>query len=176
MNIKMEGATTTLLEWIDSDYYKYFIYIDRCGKNACMQNPIRLYTALYRHPYSSWKNSPKSYKKWATRGMNMIDVLWKNVKGRQCTILWYADDLNASHVDSDIVSIILAYIDAEYGKIKKMTITRGNIHKYVKSSPQSRAIHVTCQPGLISQKSSIKKLVTNPGHKCQLATVCNPLN
>ena len=36
-----------------------------------------------------------------------------------------------SHVDSYIVSSVLADIDAEYGKIYKMTITRGNIHKYL---------------------------------------------
>ena len=46
----------------------------------------------------------------------------------------------------------------------------------VNSSPQSRAIHVTRQSGLISQKLPITQLVTNPVHKCQLATVCSPLN
>ena len=37
-----------------------------------------------------------------------------------------------SHVDSDIVSSITADIDTEYGKITKMTITRGKIHKYLR--------------------------------------------
>ena len=36
-----------------------------------------------------------------------------------------------SRVDSYIVSSVLADIDAEYGKISKMTITQGNIHKYL---------------------------------------------
>ena len=36
-----------------------------------------------------------------------------------------------SHVDSYIVSSILDGIDAEYGNISKMTITQGNIHKYL---------------------------------------------
>ena len=35
------------------------------------------------------------------------------------------------YVDSYIVSSVLADIDAEYGKISKITITRGNIHKYL---------------------------------------------
>ena len=35
----------------------------------------------------------------------------------------------------------------------------------VRSSPQSCAIHVTRQSGLISQKSPITQLVINPGHK-----------
>ena len=36
-----------------------------------------------------------------------------------------------SHVDSDIVSRILANIDSEYRKIVKMAITRGKIHNYL---------------------------------------------
>ena len=35
------------------------------------------------------------------------------------------------HVDPVIFSNILADIDAEYGKIEKMTIMRGKIHKYL---------------------------------------------
>ena len=36
-----------------------------------------------------------------------------------------------AHVYSDVVSRILADIDAEYVKIADMTITRGKIHKYL---------------------------------------------
>ena len=36
-----------------------------------------------------------------------------------------------SHVDPDIVSILLYNIYAEYVKITKMTITWGKIHKYL---------------------------------------------
>ena len=45
----------------------------------------------------------------------------------------------------------------------------------VKSSPQAHTIHVKRQSGLISQKSPITQLVTNPGHKCRLATVFSSL-
>ena len=36
-----------------------------------------------------------------------------------------------SHVDSKIISRFLTGIDAEYGKIAKMTITQGKIQKYL---------------------------------------------
>ena len=36
-----------------------------------------------------------------------------------------------SHVDFNIVSSILTDIDAEYGNIEKMTITKVKIHKYL---------------------------------------------
>ena len=53
------------------------------------------------------------------------------IKGKQCTILWHVDDLNMSHVDSDIVSRILSDIDAEYVNIAKITITWGKIYNYL---------------------------------------------
>ena len=35
------------------------------------------------------------------------------------------------HVDSDIFSRVISDIDAEYGKIAKINIMRGKIHKYL---------------------------------------------
>ena len=56
----------------------------------------------------------------------------KKFKVKKCNILWHVDDLKMSHVDSDIVRSVLSDIDAEYRRIAKMTITRGNIHKYLR--------------------------------------------
>ena len=53
------------------------------------------------------------------------------IYNKQCTILWNFNDLNTSYVDPDVVSSVLADINAEYGKIAKMTITRGKVHKYL---------------------------------------------
>ena len=58
-------------------------------------------------------------------------VMNKIINIKQCTILWHANDLNTSHFYPTVFFIILAYIDAEYGKIAKMTITRGKVHKYL---------------------------------------------
>ena len=55
----------------------------------------------------------------------------KIFKGKQFIILWNSDDLKMLHIDSDIVSSVLSDIDAEYGKIAKMTITQGKIYKYL---------------------------------------------
>ena len=48
-----------------------------------------------------------------------------------CVMNKTVNELNMSHVDYDIDSSILADIDTEYGKIVKMTITWGKIHKYL---------------------------------------------
>ena len=53
------------------------------------------------------------------------------IDNKQYIILWHVDDLKTSHVDPVVVSGVLADIDAEYGKIAKMTITRGKVHKYL---------------------------------------------
>ena len=55
----------------------------------------------------------------------------KIVDNKKCTILWRADDLKTSYVYPAVVSSVLADIDTEYGKISKMTITRGKVHKYL---------------------------------------------
>ena len=52
-----------------------------------------------------------------------------NVK--QCTIICHVDYMKMSHIDSNIISGLLSDIDVEYGKIAKMTIMRGKIHKYL---------------------------------------------
>ena len=58
-------------------------------------------------------------------------VVNKIVKVKQCTIIWHVDYLKVSHVDSKIVSGILSDIETEYGNIAKMTIAKGEIHKYI---------------------------------------------
>ena len=58
-------------------------------------------------------------------------VMNKIVNDKQCNILCHVDNPNISHVDPNIVSSFIATIDSEYGKITKMTITRGKIHKYL---------------------------------------------
>ena len=55
----------------------------------------------------------------------------KIIDNKQCATLWHVDDLKISHIDPTVVSIVLADIDAEYGKISKMTITRGKVHRYL---------------------------------------------
>ena len=36
----------------------------------------------------------------------------KIVKAKQCTILWYVENLKMLHVDSDVVSRVISDIDA----------------------------------------------------------------
>ena len=50
---------------------------------------------------------------------------------KQCTILWHVDDLKISHVKSEIVTSVIALINAEVGKEAPITVQRGKIHEYL---------------------------------------------
>ena len=43
----------------------------------------------------------------------------------------HVDDLKTSHVNPAIISSVLADVDVEYGKIAKITIMQGKVHKYL---------------------------------------------
>ena len=50
------------------------------------------------------------------------------INGKQCTIVWYVDDVEVSHVDETVVSDIITYMQKEFGNL---TITRGKKHQYL---------------------------------------------
>ena len=56
----------------------------------------------------------------------------KIIDDKQWTILWNVDDLKTSHVDPAVIYSFLADIDGEYGRITKMIITQGKVHKYLR--------------------------------------------
>ena len=79
-----------------------------------------------------WAKLSKSLKEM---GYQINEYEWcvmnNSIDNKQFTILWHVDDLNISHVDSAVVSRVISDIDTEYGKISKMTITRGKLHRYL---------------------------------------------
>ena len=58
-------------------------------------------------------------------------VINKIVNDKQFTILWHVGNLKMFHFDSEIFSRVFSDIDTGYGKIVKITIMRGKIHKYL---------------------------------------------
>ena len=53
------------------------------------------------------------------------------IDNKICTIIWHIEDPKTSYFDPDVISSVLAEIDMKYGKISKMVITRGKVHKYL---------------------------------------------
>ena len=69
-----------------------------------------IYAPLEESPLF-WKNLQDPRKMGYQRNEYYWSVTNKIVKGKQCIILWHVDELNVLHVDSDIVSSVLAEID-----------------------------------------------------------------
>ena len=38
----------------------------------------------------------------------------KTVNGKQCTVVWYVDDLKISHIDVDIMTAVIMDIECKY--------------------------------------------------------------
>ena len=52
----------------------------------------------------------------------------KMINGKQCTIVWYVDDVKVSYIDEIVISDIITYMQKEFGNL---TITRGKKHQYL---------------------------------------------
>ena len=118
----------------------------------------------------SWFNNPEE----VFTGLNLYHYMGWSPKeggelGRSICRHWYRKcnrdrvQRNDGHITTLIISTMWDNREVLTGLV------------LVKSRPQSRAIHIMRQSGLISQKSPITQYVTNPGHKFRLATVFIPL-
>ena len=99
-----------------------------------------LYTQLHKALYGTVQAFLLFYKKLSSF---LIDehgfvanpynkcVVNKVVNGKQCTILWYVDDLKISHVDPSVVDSMIEMIKTEFGKELHVTICRGKAHDYL---------------------------------------------
>ena len=83
----------------------------------------------------------------------MNKIIHKN----QCNIIYHVDYLKTSHVYPTVIYSVLSDIDAEYGKIAKITITWGRVHKYLVMSKDYSS------PGnlILSMIDYIEKMLDN---------------
>ena len=51
--------------------------------------------------------------------------------GKQLTVAWHVDDLKSSHVDPKVNDEFQKWLQAEYGQVKAVTVTRGKRHVYL---------------------------------------------
>ena len=53
------------------------------------------------------------------------------IDGKQCTILWHVNNPKISNVKSEVVTSVIALINAELGTDATITVQRGKIHEYL---------------------------------------------
>ena len=59
----------------------------------------------------------------------------KMINGNQCTIVWYINEKNLSHVDPNIVTEILEEIKNHFGELE---ISKGDNHGFLVTKIKSR--------------------------------------
>ena len=139
----------TLLEDIEPGYYKGFIYTYKRGRNFMYAEAKKAIYGTLEASLIFWGKLSKILEETEYH-RNEYDwyVMNKIIDNKQWTILCHVDDLKTSHVDPAVVSSVLYDIDVEYGKIVKMTIMQGKVHKYLRmtidySSPGKVILYMT---------------------------------
>ena len=55
----------------------------------------------------------------------------KMINRLQCTIVWYADDIKAIHIDTEVLTELVKLMQVNYGKHAPLTMTREKVHEYL---------------------------------------------
>ncbi len=108
--------------------HKSFVVIEKGVKVLY----VRLAKAMYGCVKSAllWYNLFHGTLKDMGFTINPYDSCMANcmIEDKQCTIAWYVDDNKISHVNPDVVTMIIEKIEERFGK---MTVTRGKEHVFL---------------------------------------------
>jgi hypothetical protein len=129
--VKVEGELVDLLISVDPLYTQYVVY--KKGKKV-------VYAVLNKALYGTVQ---ASLLFWTRLLRFLVDVhrfvrnpynycvVNKMVGNRQCTVVWYIDDLKISHVDCQVVDDMIETIKGEFGNEMSVLVTRGKVHNYL---------------------------------------------
>ena len=131
--IKLQGSMVHTLVAIDPSWKQYILYEGKKRVPTIYgQAEKAIYgtvdaSKLFFMNLSSFLTVDLGFKK------NDYDqcVANKMMDEKQCTIAWHVDDLKISHVDPDVVTMIIDKLSEQYGGMMPITITRGKLHKYL---------------------------------------------
>jgi hypothetical protein len=129
--IRLEGVMVDMLMELDSTKYAPHI-ITQHGKKVLYVQLIKALYGTLRAALLFWRTLSETLTDQGF-SINPYDqcVANKLVNGRQCTVLWHADDLKISHADHEVVTSVLNTLSKKFRKDAPMTITRGKIHDYL---------------------------------------------
>ena len=126
--MRLEGEDVDLMCNVNPSY-KAYVHRNRNGKKTLF---LCLARALYGCVQSAllWYELFSSTLKQMGFKLNPYDLCVANaqIKGAQCTIVWYIDDNKISHVNPAVVSDVIRQIEAKFGN---MTVTRGLQHEFL---------------------------------------------
>ena len=58
-------------------------------------------------------------------------VMNREIEGTKETVLFYLDDIKLSHVNEEVLLNTVKVLTARYGKLKDLTVTRGDVHDFL---------------------------------------------
>jgi hypothetical protein len=131
VHVRFTGTMVDLLLEIDHEMYSPFITYE--GKSKVLY--VELLKALYgtlRAARLFWEKLSGKLVDWGFT-LNPYDscVANKIVNGKQCTVGWHVDDATISHLEPEVVDVIIGLMNDEFGKEAPLTISRGRIHDYL---------------------------------------------
>ena len=122
--MKFTGESVTILCKLNPKHRKFVVI-----ENGIEVLYVRLIKALYGCVKSAllWYDLFHNTLKDMGFVLNPYDPCVANcmIQGKQCTIACYVDDNKISHVDPNVVSMVIGRIEERFGK---MTVTRGREH------------------------------------------------
>ncbi|KAI2497083.1 Reverse transcriptase (RNA-dependent DNA polymerase) [Fragilaria crotonensis] len=125
--IRFEGESVDILCQMNPSH-RQFVTIEN-GKKVLY---ARLNKAMYGCVKSAllWYNLLSSSLKEMGFEINPYDPCVANstINGKQCTIVWYVDDMKISHADPAVVTSVIEKLEAKFGKMKT---TRGKEHTFL---------------------------------------------
>ena len=125
--MKFTGASVDLLCLLNSEH-EAFVVME--GKAKVLY--VRLDKAMYGCVKSAflWYDLLSTSLQKMGFVINPYDPCVANciIEGSQCTISWYVDDTKISHVNPNVVTMIIEKMEQQFGK---MTVTRGDEHIFL---------------------------------------------
>ena len=131
IHIKLEGKIADLLLRVDPSYTQFITY--EGNKNVIYAKLSKALYGTVQASYLFWKDLSKFLVDTLGFTVNPSDwcVANKEINDKQCTIMWYVDDLKLSHVKTEVLEDILSKLQEKWGKEAPLTVTSGKVHVYL---------------------------------------------
>jgi hypothetical protein len=129
--MKITGPMVDILCQINPKLYELYVTTEK-GKKVLYTEASKAIYGMVDSAFLFWIYMSSHL---AENGftMNPYDVccMNKEINGKQCTIVWYVDDLKVSHMSAKVVTDVIGMIGKEFGNHKPLTIQRGLLHDYL---------------------------------------------
>ena len=103
----------TLLEELDPDYYRNFIYTDKRVRKCMYPEANKAVYGTLETSLLFWGKLSKILEEMVYhRNEYYWFIMNKIIDDNQCTILWYVNALKTLHIDLAIIPRVLADVDA----------------------------------------------------------------